>query len=68
MVIKVDALTQRKLKFDKKNFSLFSFKEPISPVSPKINKGDDYNIIKVKKNDLITLLCPAMSWPTPVYK
>ncbi|KAL7736494.1 hypothetical protein ACLKA6_019693 [Drosophila palustris] len=41
--------------------------EPVGSVSPKINTGDDYNHIKGKFSQDLSLLCPAQAYPQPFY-
>lgn len=42
--------------------------EPISPVSPKLNKGDHFSDLRGYLNETINILCPAMGWPRPIFK
>lgn len=42
--------------------------EPVGSVSPKINTGDDYNHIKGKSMQDLSLLCPAQAYPQPFYR
>lgn len=42
--------------------------EPVGSVSPKINTGDDYNHIKGKSAQDLSLLCPAQAYPQPFYR
>lgn len=44
------------------------FIEPVGSVSPKINAGDDFKHLKGKSKHDLNLLCPAQSYPTPVYR
>lgn len=42
--------------------------EPVGSVSPKFNAGDELNIVRSKMTLVVTLLCPAQSYPTPIYR
>lgn len=44
------------------------FVEPIGSVSPKITAGDDLKRVKIPGWGTIALLCPAMSFPVPVFR
>lgn len=54
------------------SFCLFiqqtSILEPIGSVSPKINIGDRYSVIEGDNGKNLNLLCPAQSYPTPVFR
>lgn len=46
----------------------FSRVEPVGSVSPKINVGDEYKILRVKMSNSVNILCPAQSYPVPFYR
>lgn len=51
----------------KKNSGQFTHTEPVGSVRPKIS-GEDFKKTKVHINDSIALLCPAQSFPVPIYR
>lgn len=42
--------------------------EPVGSVSPKIQVGDEFKLLKVKSGEHINLLCPAQAYPTPIFR
>lgn len=42
--------------------------EPVASVSPKIHTGDEFKMIKQKSDESLSLLCPAQSYPTPIFR
>lgn len=50
-----------------KSFSIL-FSEPVGSVSPKIQIGDEFKLIRQKSGEAVNLLCPAQAYPTPVFR
>lgn len=42
--------------------------EPVGSVSPKINVGDEFKITKIRNGSSTNILCPAQSYPVPVFR
>lgn len=42
--------------------------EPVGTVSPKVNVIDQYNNFRGMVNHSLTILCPAQSYPVPVFR
>jgi len=49
-------------------FYLKKFAEPVASVSPKIQSGDEFKFVKNKFGESLSILCPAQSYPTPVFR
>lgn len=46
----------------------FLFKEPVGAVAPKINTGENIQVIRTLIGDGLNILCPAQSFPTPIFR
>lgn len=44
------------------------FSEPVGSVSPKVNSVNKFDSIFVESNHSATLICPAQSYPVPVFR
>lgn len=42
--------------------------EPVGSVSPKIQPGDEFKMLKQRVGASLNLLCPAQAYPTPVFR
>lgn len=48
--------------------NLFLFKEPVGAVAPKINTGENIQVIRGFIGDGLNILCPAQAFPTPIFR
>lgn len=42
--------------------------EPVGSVSPKVTSADDTKRVRINLNGCIALMCPAQSFPVPVFR
>uniref|UniRef100_A0A1B0AGE9 Uncharacterized protein n=1 Tax=Glossina pallidipes TaxID=7398 RepID=A0A1B0AGE9_GLOPL len=42
--------------------------EPMGSVAPKINANDELTMVRSRLQQNVTLLCPAQSYPVPVFR
>lgn len=44
------------------------FLEPVGSVAPKLTSGDDSRTVRIRMRHNTTLMCPAQSYPIPVFR
>lgn len=52
-------------------FSFFTTrKEPISQIAPKISVADEFSVrgMRVRINHTVSIGCPAMAYPAPIFR